>query len=80
MQELDLADMYERLSPKQAVYRLCSMFCYYGCHYLAVVLMPDGMWSSFDDAMVTQIGRWPDVMKKCVSGGWQPAVLFYQKL
>lgn len=80
MQELDLADMYERLRPKQEVYRLCSMFCYYGRHYMAVALMPDGSWSMFDDTTVTQIRRWPDVINKCVSGRWQPAVLFYQKL
>ena len=80
MQELDLSNMYRQLRRGQHMYRLCSMFCYYGRHYMAIVLMPDGTWSTFDDAMMTQVGLWADVINKSVSGKLQPAVLFYQKL
>ena len=56
------------------------MVCYYGQHYMAVVLMSDSTWYSFDDATVLRVGAWPDVVHKCVTGRIQPSVLFYESL
>ena len=80
MQDLDLADLYAELQPRKHGYHISTMVCYYGQHYMAFVLTPDSMWHMFDDAKVTLVGPWPDVVEKCVLGRIQPSVLFYEKL
>ena len=60
------------------MYRLRAMVCYYGQHYSAFVLAPEtGGWLLFDDASVSRVGGWPDVLVKCQAGRIQPSVLFY---
>ena len=76
---LDIADMYENLHPGGNVYRLGSIVCYYGQHYMAFVLMADRIWHVFDDTRITAVGLWPDVIKKCTLGRIQASVMFYQK-
>ena len=82
MQELDLADLYAELQPSghETQYHISSMVCYYGQHYMAFVLMPNGTWHILDDAKVSLVGLWPDIVEKCVLGRIQPSVLFYEKL
>lgn len=72
--------MYEQLHPGRHVYYLHSMVCYYGQHYMAFNLMPDRTWHTFDDARITHIGLWPDVVRKCTEGRIQASIMFYSKL
>lgn len=78
MQELDLSQVYDGLEAGKHVYRIRSMVCYYGQHYMAVALMADQNWYMFDDATVVLIGQWSDVVTKCVAGRTQPSVLFFE--
>lgn len=60
-------------------YQLSSAVAYYGQHYMAFVKNSKaGKWLLFDDAKVSEVGTWQDVIKKCISGKIQPSVLFYQ--
>lgn len=68
MQKLDLADVYVNVPRGRYMYHLRSMVGYYGQHYMAFALMTDGAWHLCDDARITQIGQWPDVVKKCTLG------------
>ena len=56
------------------------MVCYYGQHYIAFVLMTDGLWYVFDDAHVLPVGDWNDVISKCELGRIQASVLFYEHI
>ena len=62
--QLDLNQLYEfQLGTVQsALYRLTSMVCYYGQHYMAMVWRPvaggggsGGAWVLFDDASVSKV-------------------------
>ena len=76
--QVDLCDFYAGV-PRNARYRLCSMVCYYGQHYQALVLVPEaGGWLMFDDTRVSRVGAWADVRRKCEAGRIQPSVLFYE--
>ena len=73
---LDLRDVY---GPQQLVagrYSLRSMFCYYEQHYVAFIYKL-GKFVMFDDARITAVGYWHDVVAKCRAGCFQLAVLFY---
>jgi hypothetical protein len=60
-------------------YRLSSMVCYYGQHYQAIVWRPEQqLYMLFDDASVSRVGSWQQVVAKCQAGRIQPSVLFYQ--
>ena len=60
-------------------YRLSSMVCYYGQHYMAFVHNREaGTWLLFDDASISSVGSWPDVVRKCQAGRIQPSVLFFE--
>eukprot|EP00887_Chlorella_sp_A99_P005120 scaffold25.g5120.t1 len=75
---LDVGELYRGVEPGAHTYRLRAMACYYGAHYMAFVFAPDlGQWLLFDDAAVSRIGAWPDVVRKCEAGRIQPCVLFY---
>ena len=76
---LKVQDMYAELpADAPSVYTLRSMVAYYGSHYLAFVMRPDlEVWVMFDDAAVTKIGTWAQVVRKCHVGRIQPSVLFY---
>ena len=76
---LDLAALYGGLDPGAHHYRLRSMVAYYGAHYQAFVFMPDlQRWVLLDDAAVSSVGGWGDVVRKCEAGRIQPSVLFYE--
>ena len=61
-----------------AVFRLRSMVCYYGSHYVALLFTPDlGAYLQFDDAAISRVGSWTDVRRKCEVGRIQPALLFF---
>ena len=76
---LDLGELYRGLEPGAHRYRLCSMVAYYGAHYQAFVFVPDlQRWLLFDDAAVSSVGGWGDVVRKCEAGRIQPSVLFYE--
>jgi hypothetical protein len=73
-----LQDLYAGVDPATPPYRLRSMVAFYGSHYSAFVLRPElGAWVMFDDAAVSRIGAWADVVRKCQAGRIQPSVLFY---
>ncbi|KAF6258340.1 hypothetical protein COO60DRAFT_1284604 [Scenedesmus sp. NREL 46B-D3] len=60
-------------------YQLSSAVAYYGQHYMAFVHNTKlNTWLLFDDASVSVVGGWQDVIKKCTAGKIQPSVLFYQ--
>lgn len=60
------------------LYRLTSMVCYYGQHYMALIRSRQTQsWLLFDDASVSQVGDWAAVVRKCQAGRIQPSVLFY---
>ena len=75
-----MADIYQAVDPGLLVYALRSMVCYYGSHYFAFVLSPQlGQWLLFDDASVSRVGTWVDVVAKCRLGRIQPSVFFYER-
>ena len=82
--QVDLRELFSGLDQEasavaNARYRLRSMVCYYGQHYLAFVFAEElAAWLMFDDASVCCVGAWPDVRRKCEAGRIQPSVLFYQ--
>jgi len=60
-------------------FRLTSAVAYYGQHYMAFVFNSKlNTWLMFDDASVSEVGSWQDVISKCGAGRIQPGVLFYQ--
>eukprot|EP00887_Chlorella_sp_A99_P005123 scaffold25.g5123.t1 len=76
---LDVGELYCGVEPGAHTYRLRAMACYYGAHYMAFVFTPDlAQWLLFDDAAVSRIGAWPDVVRKCEAGRIQPCVLFFE--
>ena len=77
-QELDLGDVYLSVPRGKHVYRLRSMVCYYGQHYLAFVLMAGNTWFMFDDASMQRVGYWADVINKSALGRTQASVLFFE--
>ncbi|KXZ55989.1 hypothetical protein GPECTOR_2g1541 [Gonium pectorale] len=72
--------------PELTAYALHGMFCYYGQHYFAFInrgpVEPDSAqeWVMFDDATVSAVGGWAEVVAKCRAGRIQPSVLFYQQI
>ena len=77
---LHLPALYPAVDPgvKNRTFRLQSMVAYYGQHYMALVYNHEvGAWLLFDDASISQVGQWADVVKKCQAGRIQPSVLFY---
>ena len=76
---LDLGELYCGLPSPGPRYALRSMVCYYGSHYQALVLVPDlGCWLLLDDAAVSSVGDWGDVVRKCEAGRIQPCALFFE--
>jgi ubiquitin C-terminal hydrolase len=76
---VDLSEFYNGVAPGAVHYRLRSMVCYYGQHYLAFAWAHDlAAWLMFDDANVSRVGAWADVRRKCEAGRIQPSVLFYE--
>ena len=77
------APLLQGLPHSQHRYRLRSMVCYYGSHYSALVLLPalgGERWVLFDDARVSTVGSWADVLQKCEVGRIQPALLFFHRV
>jgi len=77
---LHLPALYPAVDPgvKNRTFRLQSMVAYYGQHYMALVYNHEvSAWLLFDDASISQVGQWADVVKKCQAGRIQPSVLFY---
>ena len=64
-------------------YRLRSMACYYGRHYFACVLLPGAKqqprWVLVDDARLSVVGSWAEMLRKCEEGRIQPSVLLYSR-
>lgn len=77
LQDLDIRPMYHDLLAGQSIYRIRSMVCYYGQHYIAFARKKE-KWLMFDDATVHPIGTWSQVVGKCEAGRTQPSVLFYE--
>ena len=79
---MDLQDIYPGPQPPRR-YTLRSMACYYGQHYFAFVLLPGAAasaaprWVLLDDARLTPVGGWDEVLRRCEEGRIQPSVLFY---
>lgn len=60
-------------------FKLTSAVAYYGQHYMAFVFNTKlNTWLMFDDASVSAVGTWQDVINKCQAGRIQPGVLFYR--
>lgn len=79
--EVTLDDLYDSSASRgdRGSYRLHSMFCYYGQHYHAFIHKEEVQkWVMFDDAQVSSVGTWQDVIQKCTAGRIQPLVLFYK--
>lgn len=72
--------VYHEVPPESTcTYRLASLVCYYGQHYQAIVYRPElSAYLLFDDASVSKVGSWQQVIAKCQAGRIQPSVLFYQ--
>jgi hypothetical protein len=72
--------VYHEVPPESTcTYRLASLVCYYGQHYQAIVYRPElAGYLLFDDASVSKVGSWRQVIAKCQAGRIQPSVLFYQ--
>ena len=80
--EVVVADVFDSVEggKNDTTLRLSCIMAYYGEHYSAFVWRPElGQWHYFDDANVRAVGSWADVCAQCVSGHWQPSVLFYQR-
>ena len=79
LQELDMADVYAGLQPGDHWYTLRSMVGFYGAHYFALVRDPGlQQWLLLDDALVSVVGNWGHVLRKCQLGHIQPSVLFFE--
>eukprot|EP01135_Chromosphaera_perkinsii_P000271 Nk52_evm40s62 gene=Nk52_evmTU40s62 len=66
-------------TPGEQPFPLRGMICYYGKHYVTFFYSRrKALWFSFDDALITIIGKgfW-DVYQKCVAGHYQPLLLLY---
>ena len=75
---VDLSHIYQAIDPGAHRYRLRSMVAYYSAHYQAFVSMPDlNAWVLLDDAVVSRVGSWAEVVHKCEAGRIQPSVLFF---
>ena len=72
-------DMFDSVL-QSGTYTLRGMITYYGLHYNAYFRNPKSNdWLVFDDARVNKVGStWQDVIAKCLSGRWQPSVLWYE--
>ena len=75
---LDLAEVYAGLPEQEHMYHLRSMVCYYGQHYFAYVLTPEGRWLMLDDCTVVHVGNWAEVVSRCALGRAQASVLFFE--
>ena len=77
--QIDLGQLYDGV-PAGTMYRLRSLVCYYGRHYLAFVLLPElgGRWVMFDDSSAVAVGAWAEVRARCEAVRVQPSVLFYE--
>ena len=63
----------------EACYKLRSMVGFYGAHYFALVRDARlQQWLMLDDALVSVVGNWGDVLRKCQLGHIQPSVLFFE--
>ena len=93
-EHLDAADVYSEVRPDAAggnggaggaaaapsstAFRLSSMVCYYGQHYMALVKDRRlGQWVLFDDASASAVGDWAAVVRKCAAGRILPSVLLF---
>lgn len=62
------------------MYRLRSMMCLYGQHFIAIAFNPSvKQWVQYDDGKVTPLGGWHDVVDKLKRGRHQPEVCFYER-
>ncbi|KAK9808996.1 hypothetical protein WJX72_007602 [[Myrmecia] bisecta] len=77
---LDIAAVYPGQQLEPHTYRLSSLACFYGAHYVAFVRGGGGggaPWLMCDDASISVVGGWAQVLQRCGLGHIQPAVLFY---
>eukprot|EP00887_Chlorella_sp_A99_P005108 scaffold25.g5108.t1 len=75
---IDMREVYGGEAARHR-YRLRCMACYYGSHYSAFVLVQVSgagqRWVLFDDASVSLVGGWQDVIVKCEAGRIQPSAV-----
>ena len=63
------------------VYRLRSLVCYYGFHYVTFIASErHKTWLLFDDKRISKVGEWPAVIAKVISSRYQPTILFYEQM
>ncbi len=84
-QELDISVVFEQASSfvdRGKRYKLRGVICYYLKHYAAYFFNDkEGVWFSFDDVSVHEVGpSWRDVMRKCRMGHQKPVLLFYEEV
>lgn len=78
---LDLALVLDGLdtTTSRPLYRLRTMICFYGAHFVLIAYNPAvNQWVQFDDSSVKPLGSWADVCEKCMQGRFQPLVCFYE--
>ena len=84
--ELDIGKVFDEdpasSAEKGKRYKLRGIICYYLKHYAAYFYNDkEGVWFSFDDVSVQEVGSsWRDVMKKCRMGHQKPVLVFYEEL
>lgn len=82
-ESLDPHDVFEEVKSSgggAGPYQLSCMVCYYGQHYHAFIYKQQVCaWLLFDDANVSTIGSWSEVVRRCHLGRMQPSVLFYTR-
>lgn len=77
LQTLDLGKVYDGVLTGPHIYRLRSMVCYYGQHYMAYVFMHGARWYLFDDSNIIPVGSWQNVVSRCAQGRAQASLLFF---
>ncbi len=84
-QEVDVANIFDQATAfvdRGKRYRLRGVICYYLKHYAAYFFNDkEGVWFSFDDVSVHEVGpTWKDVMRKCRMGHQKPVLLFFEEV
>ena len=60
-------------------YQLKSMVAYSSSHYYAFVLSEEvNLWLLLDDAVISPVGKWSDVVRTVLAKKLQPSLLFYE--
>jgi hypothetical protein len=74
-----------RAAGREPRYQLQGLVLYYEQHFTSAELRQvagksDMSWLTADDALVTDVGDWQEVVEKCWLGNNHPRLLFYQRV